>query len=442
MTLDEALDFWFRRVDFERKTPQSGDLKLRNISVLLDRLDNPQRRFRSLHLAGSKGKGSTSALLDAMLRAQGYRVGLFTSPHLISVEERIQVDRQPISPAELIARLTDIQEASRAPLPGESSPLSESLTFFEIATAMGFLHFALRRVDWAVIEVGLGGRFDATNVVLPQVSIITSISLDHTEILGDTTAKIAFEKAGIIKSGRPTISGVADVAAQLVIEQRSQAMGSRLFQYGRDFSVSYQPAAMGHGRVAIETWRRRLPAFELNLVGVHQAMNAAVAVAALECLRDEEVPVSDAAIEQGAKTVSWPARLEVVSRQPVIVLDCAHNVASAQALRDALIESFPVRGKRVLVFGGSRDKDIAGMLAVLAPEFAEIVFTRFGNNPRAMETEQLIDLTPRGIPCRTHSATDTAAAIALARSLAHSDDLICVTGSVFLAGEVRPLLLQ
>lgn len=444
MTFDEAVQYWFRRVDFERKTPLSGDLKLRNIYLLLERLGNPQNRFRILHLAGSKGKGSTSALLDAILRAQGYRVGLFTSPHLVRVEERIQVDGEPISAFELTTRLEEIQVAGREPIPGETGSLNDSLTFFEIATALGFLHFALRRVDWAVVEVGLGGRFDSTNVVDPHVAIITSISLDHTETLGDTLAKIAFEKAGIIKPGRPTVSGVIADPARSVIEERCRSVGSRLLEIDRDFSYTHEPAWIDgdvrRAQASIATWRRGHRQFDLNLVGAHQAANAAVAVAAIECLRDDHVPIGDDAIARGLVNVVWPARLEVVGRRPLVVLDCAHNVASAESLRDALIASFAMKGRRILIFGGSRDKDIAGMLAVLTPLFNEVIFTRFGNNPRALEVERLRELMPANSECQIHGAADPASALTFAKELAQPEDLICATGSVFLAGELRPLL--
>jgi dihydrofolate synthase/folylpolyglutamate synthase len=444
MTSDEALQYWFRRIDFERKTPRPGDLKLDRMCVLLERLGNPHEAFRILHLAGSKGKGSTAAMLDAILRVQGYRVGLFTSPHLEHVEERIRVDGEPIGRAELAAQLEEIHAAARAPAPGDDAPLNDFLTFFEIATAVGFLHFAARRVEWAVLEVGLGGRFDSTNVCVPEVAIVTSISFDHTETLGSTLAQIAMEKAGIIKPGRPTVSGVVDADARAVIEDRCRAVGSPLLQLGRDFQFDHEPAHINFderpARVSVQTWRQSWQSLELNLVGAHQAANAALAVAAVECLRDRDVPLGDDAVARGLAGVQWPARLEILKRRPLIVLDCAHNVASALALREALLASFPSRGRRILIFAGSRDKDIAGMLAVLAPIFSDVIFTRFEQNPRAVPIDRLVELAPPDAACRQHRADHPAAALALAEALAQPDDLICVTGSVFLAGEFRPLL--
>jgi dihydrofolate synthase/folylpolyglutamate synthase len=444
MTFDEAIEYWFHRIDFERKTPQPGDMKLGQMRVLLERLGNPHERYRILHLAGSKGKGSTSAMLEAILRAQGYRTGLFTSPHLERVEERMRVDGEPIGRAQLVSRLEEIHDAARAPAPGESAPLNDSLTFFEIATALGFAHFAANGVDWAVLEVGLGGRFDATNVCRPDVALITSISFDHTETLGNTLAKIAFEKAGIIKPGRPTVSGVVDPGARQVIVERCRSLQAPLFQLGSDFTFTHEPAHINDGerpnRVSVTTWRRTWPALDVNLVGAHQAANAALAVAAVECLRERDVRLEDDAVVRGLAGVVWHARLEILQRRPLIVLDCAHNVASAEALRDALLASFPCAGRRILVFASSRDKDIAGMLATLMPIFDDVVFTRFANISRATPVDRLFELSPTQSRCRLHRADDPRSALALAQKIAEPNDVVCITGSVFLAGEVRSLL--
>ncbi|MBI3821775.1 MAG: bifunctional folylpolyglutamate synthase/dihydrofolate synthase, partial [Planctomycetes bacterium] len=235
MTYAEAMQFWFGRVNFEQRSPQVGDFKLERMRHLLERLGNPHQRLRIVHIAGSKGKGSTSAMLAAILQGAGHRVGLFTSPHLIAVEERIQVDRAPIAPHELAAHLSEIRAAT-------TPAFAQDLTFFEIGTALGFLHFVRRRVDFAVVEVGLGGRFDSTNVCDPLLAIITSISFDHTQILGDTLGKIAFEKAGIVKPGRPTVSGVRDPEARQVIEAVCRERGAPLRQMDVDFRCVHEPA--------------------------------------------------------------------------------------------------------------------------------------------------------------------------------------------------------
>ena len=443
MTFDEAMHFWFGRINYEQKPPRPGDFTLGRLRHLLERLGDPHRRYRIFHLAGSKGKGSTSAMLAAVLRAQGYRTGLFTSPHLVDVAERFQVDGEPISREELVARIGEIHTTAQALRCSDGQPLADTLTFFEIATAIGFLHFAYRRVEWAVLEVGLGGRLDATSICMPETSIIASISFDHVEMLGDTLAKIAGEKAGIVKPDRPVVSGVTQPEAAEVIAERCRQVGAPLRVLGRDFRFRYEPArieAHRSGRVTVETWRRHYRSLPLGLVGEHQAANAAVAVAALETARERGLAVTDRAIAEGLANVTWPARLEVVGEAPLVVLDCAHNVASAEALRDALLTSFRVPGERVLLFGISKDKDAAGMLAVLQPIFRHIVLTRFEKNPRAVPPEQLRAMlsSDHGV----HIADHPLEALKAARELMRPDDLLCITGSVFLAGELRPVLVD
>ncbi len=444
-----ALAFWYGLVDYERRTIQPGDLKLDRMRALSHLLGDPQDRLRIVHVAGSKGKGSTSAMLASVLRAAGYRSGLFTSPHLSAVEERIQVDGQPITADELTVLLDEI--AAAAPhvasavsglLSPEARARNANLTFFEVATAVGFLHFARRRVDVAVIEVGLGGRFDSTNVCRPLVSIITSISFDHTEQLGNRLASIAMEKAGIVKTGRPTVSGATAPEARAVIEQTCRRRRSRLHELGVDVHYRYEPGRVtAEGdrppRVQVSTRRHLWPEMELGLLGEHQAANAALVVACVEELRAQGLGIADRAVAAGLAGVTWPARLEVLARRPLVVLDCAHNVASAQALADTLHSSFP-ETRRLLIFAGSSDKDLAGMLRLLVPYFARVFLTRYGSNPRAMPPEQLADSVGGRadvVICATPQD-----AWRVARADARPDDLVCVAGSVFLAGELRPII--
>ena len=468
MTYEQAIDFWYSRINYEQRMPQPGDFKLDRMRALLRLLGDPQEQLRIIHVAGSKGKGSTAAMLACILRHAGYRTGLFTSPHLCRVEERIQVDEQPISAAELTALLVDVQTAienrgwrmedgtSNSILHPPSSILDSpssildspssphSATFFEIATALGFLHFARRRVDVAVVEVGLGGRFDSTNVCWPVVSIITSISFDHTRLLGNRLAAIAMEKAGIVKPGRPTISGATAPEARDVIEQICRSRHSPLQQLGVDFHYRYTPGEAvrsGGGVVRKEVemrmedggWRRsgnpclrtsrpldptifhpprrlthshqrksgphhdesRWPRMQLGLLGKHQAANAAVAVACIEQLRRQDWHIGDDAVANGLANVCWPARLEIVGQRPFVVLDCAHNVASAEALVATLQSSFPP-ARRLLIFAGSNDKDLPGMFQVLAPHFAHAFLTCHGNSARNVPVEQLAGV------CRSH----------------------------------------
>jgi dihydrofolate synthase / folylpolyglutamate synthase len=440
MTCAEAIQFWFGRVNFEQKTPQFGDFKLERMRRLLDLLGNPHRRLRIVHVAGSKGKGSTSALLASILQQAGYCVGLFTSPHLVNVEERIQVNRQPIGPDELAALMDDIRAAA-------PPALERELTFFEIGTALGFLHFVRRRVDLAILEVGLGGRFDSTNVCEPMLSIITSISFDHTQFLGDTLGKIAFEKAGIIKPGRPTISGVRDPEARGVIERVCQERGSTLTQIDADFRLTHEPALIDGERqrwpsVRVMTARRSWPTLSLGLIGAHQACNAAITVAAVEELSAQGMPIGDAAVADGLARVHWPARLEIMGRRPMVLLDCAHNVASALALREALEQSFPlpVDGRRILIFAGNQDKDLAGMLHALAPCFGRIILTSFRNSLRCAAPEQLAAWIPQERRGVSVTCPGSVQAWRQARAEAKPNDLICITGSVFLAGELRRVI--
>jgi dihydrofolate synthase/folylpolyglutamate synthase len=448
---ERALALWYGLVDYERRTIQPGDLKLDRMRALLHILGDPQDRLRIVHVAGSKGKGSTSAMLASVLGRAGYRTGLFTSPHLSTVEERIQVDGRPITTDELTPLLEEI--AAVAPrvaasvaglIAPEARDRNTNLTFFEVATAVGFLHFVRRRVDVAVIEVGLGGRFDSTNVCRPRVAVITSISFDHTQQLGNRLASIAREKAGIVKPGRPTVSGVTVPEARAVIEQVCRQRDSPLRQLGVDFRYRYEPgqvAACGdrRPRVQVTTRRRSWPIVEVGLLGEHQAANAAVVVATVEELRAQGLAIADQAAAAGLAGVAWPARLEVLARRPLVVLDCAHNVASAHALAETLRTSFPST-RRLLIFAGSSDKDLAGMLHLLAPYFERIYLTRYATNPRAATPEALADLVRDTTDVAIHATPEEA--WRAAQAAARPEDLVCIAGSVFLAGELRARILN
>jgi dihydrofolate synthase/folylpolyglutamate synthase len=327
-------------------------------------------------------------------------------------------------------------------------------TFFEITTAMAFLHFARQQVDAAVLEVGLGGRLDSTNVCRPSVCIITSISFDHTRQLGNTLAAIAGEKAGIIKPGVPVISGVVNEEPREVIRHVAHESGARLFQCGEDFDFDDSSGSSTRGEggerldyrepAADPVWT--LADVQVGLLGRHQAANAAAAIAAVRRLQEQGWPIGETALRQGLAAVRWPARIEVVGRRPTVILDVAHNVASIAALLAVLGERFAGR-RRILIFASSKDKDTAGMLRLLLPAFDEVVLTRYIRNPRAVELEVLYDLALSQIPAGNHGqrspAVHTAAtpeqAWHLARQAAGPDDLVCIAGSFFLAAELRPL---
>jgi dihydrofolate synthase/folylpolyglutamate synthase len=382
-------------------------------------------------------------MLAAILQRAGYRTGLFTSPHLTHVEERFEIDGRRIEREKMASLLGEIRHAV------EGSALGKALTFFEIATAVGFLYFARAGVGAVVLEVGLGGRFDSTNVCTPAVAVISSISIDHTRQLGNRLESIAFEKAGIVKAGRPTISAATTPEARAVIERVCAERGSRLRQLGVDFRYEYAPGHIGDtagagprpSRVRVQTGRRAWPAMDLALLGEHQAANAAVVVACVEELRDQGWEIPDSAVSAGLAHVHWPARMEVVGRRPWIVLDCAHNVASVEALVETLTESFPPARRR-LIFAASGDKDLFGMFRVIAPHFVHAYLTRYQSSARGASPEELArNLTMAGSLGYSLHATP-AQALHAARTEARQEDLICITGSVFLTGEVRPLLVR
>ena len=412
-------------------------------------------------------------MLAAMLSAAGHRTGLFTSPHLDRLEERMTVDGRCCTGEEFVALVEQLKpvvaEMDReAAAAGETGP-----TYFELTTAMALLHFARRDVAAAVLEVGLGGRLDATNVCRPRVAVITSISLDHTQQLGDTPAAIAGEKAGIIKPGVPVVSGVTDDEPREVIRRVCRERGCRLVELGVDFDFRYTPPqhlerAPACGRLDFSYCAEGRPwaldDVPLSLPGRHQAANAAVALAALAIVGPvfdrpgddltsrptadelETRPTVDdlksrptsceSAIRAALGNLTWPARVEVVGRRPAVVLDTAHNVASIAALVQTLDESFAV-DRRLLVFATTRDKDVRGMLQCLLGRFDEIAFTRYVENPRSVPPEELAALA-KELDGRDHPVfPDPAAAWAAIRPLAGPNDLICITGSFYLAGEMR-----
>jgi dihydrofolate synthase/folylpolyglutamate synthase len=443
LNADEARAYWFNRINYEQISPKATDLKLERMHRLLEKLGNPQEDLRIVHVAGSKGKGSTSAMIASILRRAGYRTGLFTSPHLCRVEERIEVNGQLIAAHELTVLLNEVAVAERAL---GLEPDAARVTFFEVATALGFLHFARCRTDVAVVEVGLGGRFDSTNVCCPEVALITSISRDHTELLGHRLGQIALEKGGIIKPGRPALSGARGDEARGVIEGICRERRAPLRRLDAEIHYRHEPGMVTASssrlpRVQIHTDRRTWPKLELGLLGDHQAANAALAVAAIEHLQDAGFRVGDDAVAAGLAGVRWPARLEVIGHRPLVVLDCAHNGASAQALVDTLNASFPQsHSQRLLVFAASADKDLEGMFQILASYFSRFFLTRYSAGSRSVSPEQLAAALPGALPFTAHPTA--VEAWRAARNTADADDLICATGSVFLAGELRPKLLE
>jgi dihydrofolate synthase / folylpolyglutamate synthase len=453
--------FLLGRIDYERmqSMPCAEEaFRLDRMRELLRRLGNPDDGMPIVHVAGTKGKGSTAAMIAAVLSAAGRRTGLFTSPHLERIEERWAIDGRQCSSDELvdlIERIRPVVEELDRELgqngPGQGGleqghPPEHGPTYFEITTAMALLHFAQHRVDAAVLEVGLGGRLDSTNVCQPLVSIITSISFDHTKQLGDTLAAIAGEKAGIIKPGVPVVSGVTNDEPRAVIRQVAERNGCRLIELGRDFDFRYHPAchveqteAVGYVDFRYDVSSDKLSrcnAIPLGLLGRHQAGNAAIALAALEELRRIGWDIPESAIRTGLASLTWPARVEVVARRPTVILDAAHNVASIAALMEVLDESFCVR-RRLLVFATTRDKDLRGMLSHLLGRFDHVVFTQYLNNPRAVPPIELQTLAKEMSGQEYPTYAEPGDAWDAVRQLAEPDDLICATGSFFIAAEMR-----
>lgn len=452
----QAIDFLLGRINYERTAtvPYSQrQLKLDRMRKLLNRLGNPDAGLPIVHVAGTKGKGSTSALVAAILSEAGYETGLFSSPHLESIEERFSINGQPISADELIAlteRLRPVVEAmDREATTNSDSSLSP--TYFELTTALALMHFAERNVDLAVLEVGLGGRLDSTNVCQPVVSVITSISFDHTKQLGNTLAEIAGEKAGIIKPGVPVLCGSMLPEPQAVIADVARQHGCRLQVAGVDFQHQYS-VERSVGRISFR-YRNDQEDFQLaptpfGMLGAHQAANAALALATVAELRRQGWLVSTEAMRRGLAKISMPARVEVICRDPTIVLDVAHNVASAEALVEVLQAQF-TEADRTLLVAVSRDKDVAGIVRTLVPHFSRIVVTEYCENPRAVPTAKLTEIVRQEVDriSGDHAVTevlqepDPLQAWKKVQATLRTGSLACVTGSFFIAAELRRVLL-
>jgi dihydrofolate synthase/folylpolyglutamate synthase len=426
-----ALEYLYSFVDFSMQkadTYSPARFRLERMLALVDSLGHPEAAYPSIHVAGTKGKGSVCILCASALHEAGYKVGLYTSPHLDDYAERFQIDGEFISHVDL-AKMVDVIKPFVAAIP--------ELTTFEISTALAFMYFMQQKVDVAIIEVGLGGRLDATNVVQPVVSVITSISYDHTQLLGNTLTLIAGEKAGIIKPGIQVVTSPQEEEARLVIERIAHERGSPLIQVGRD--VFYKIKSKNRQSQTITVWsadgnQKRPLEISIPLLGAHQAMNAATAYAALDIFSQHGLIIDQEAIKRGFSNAFWPGRFEIVQVQPPVVLDCAHNRDSALKLRLTLDEYYP--GKRViLVFGASEDKDIEGMLTELMPSVKGFIAVK-SFHPRAIDPDKLVDMAQAfGHPVTC--IDDIPQAVENALQMVGEDDLVLVTGSIFVVAEAR-----
>ena len=389
---------------------------------LLSRVGNPHQRLRCIHIAGTNGKGSTAAMLSAIMKRHGLRVGLYTSPHLVRFTERFRIDDDEVSPE----RIMEIYRCVRQVVDEAEPP-----TFFEIVTTMAFQYFAEEKVDWAIVEAGMGGRLDATNVLRPQVSVITNVSLDHEEYLGNTLGAIAREKAGIIKAQVPVVTGARQPLVQAILKTSCLRLDAPLARLGKDFRARRN----ADGFLRYDGLKRRFPSLELNLVGWHQFCNAALALATLEVLeREGALSLNPALIQEGLLQVRWPARLEILQEKPLVILDGAHNPQGAECLRDALKQFFPKR-RLHLVLGIMADKDIRGILSRLLPRAATAIFTQ-PKYARRADPETLRQLAKPYLQ-KHYVIPDPRLAIQQAMSLAAPEDVICITGSLYFAGEVK-----
>jgi dihydrofolate synthase/folylpolyglutamate synthase len=401
--------------------------KLERMEHALDLIGNPHQKLRAIHIAGTKGKGSVSAMLDSCLRAAGFKVGLYTKPHLVNLSERTRVDGAEISSRQML----DYIEKLRAIY--EDRGLG--LTFFEFTVALMFLYFADEQVDVAVIETGLGGRLDSTNVVLPFLSIITPIGFDHMEYLGYTIPEIAGEKGGIIKNEIPVVIGARDPEARTVLTSMAAQRRSPARLMDRDFSfVSHAPAH----RIDYQGLALNLNDVEIGLAGPFQHENAAIALAALEAMRAMGWKVDDDAIRCGLREVSWPGRFDIVSNKPLVVLDCAHNELSIQALLETISVELGPEVKPRLIFGCQETKHWATMAQMLAPRVRDVTLT-MAKPKRPLEPANLAPIFSARIPTRIER--DPMRAIELVMSESKPDDMVLVTGSVYLIGEIYSYFL-
>lgn len=393
-----------------------------NIQWILSTIGNPHERLRTIHIGGTNGKGSVAAMLSHIMKGAGYRVGKYTSPHLVSFTERITINETAITEGEVAELVESIRHRLERANPGER------FTFFDFTTALALEYFRRSHVDIALIEVGLGGRLDSTNVVNPLVSIITNVAMDHMDYLGDDILRIAREKSGIIKKGVPVITGALDLPKR-IIEETAHIQGSPVYSMGRDFSFT----KAGTQRMSYTGLKLALSDIFVNLPGDHQLGNAALALCAMEILSSFGLKVDKGELRDGLTQVTWPGRLEVVSERPAVIIDGAHNRAGVEALT-AFLRSLPKKGKRLLIFGVMKDKEYEGMLKELLPYFDEVILTMPANE-RALSPEIMKNIVPTAVIIH-----DSTKAVKEAQRIATPNDTIVITGSLYLVGEFKAIV--
>jgi dihydrofolate synthase/folylpolyglutamate synthase len=404
---------------------------LDRMRLLLRKLSNPQDRYRSVHIAGTKGKGSTCAMVAGMLQACGYKVGLYTSPHLVDIRERIQINGEMISQADF-ARMARLVE----PIVAHSKPVP---SYFDALTAMAFKYFAERKIDIAIVETGLGGRLDSTNVINPEVTAITSISKDHMAQLGPTLRHIAAEKAGIFKQGVPAVSVIQNPEAEAVLKSVAEKVGAPLDICGStiEFSYRFESSRMlgPHNRVCLNTPNSKFEHLAVPMIGEHQAINCGLALCIIDKLKGRGIAINDARAMEGLAKVSVPGRMEMLSQTPRVIADGAHNAASLDALMRAIGQHIPY-DSMVLIFGCCADKDVAGMLDRITSGADKVIFT-YVDNVRSADPHELASRYIELYGKMAQVAETLDDALSIANRAVTKEDLICITGSFYLVGEAK-----
>ncbi|MDR4506706.1 MAG: bifunctional folylpolyglutamate synthase/dihydrofolate synthase [Candidatus Brocadiaceae bacterium] len=440
---EEAVSFLHNALDYEKLISyqyNASTFSLDRMEKFLAYVENPHKNFPSVHITGTKGKGSTAIMISTILENAGLTTGLFTSPHIIDLKERIQINHRHISEADFISCISILRPYIQQLQ--ETEPKA-SPTFFEILTVIGMLYFKMRQVSMAVLEVGLGGRLDSTNVVIPQVSVITNIGLDHTSILGNTLSEIAYEKAGIIKKGVPVVSAVDKPAALSVIDKTCRAKDAKLYLLGKDILIEKAQNVEKDGTrgllCTIQTWHQTYENIFLPVVGIHQAKNCALALGAMDILQEQGyLSIDEKIIRKALAQAHCPARIEVVSKKPLILLDFSHTAESMRFLKKTILENF-VFHHLILVLGFSRDKDLNAILKEIVPVGDKIIVTQ-SKNPRAALPEDLCRSIEKINGIRPEILPGIQDAVIKAKRIASPEDLICITGSVYVAGEAKQAL--
>jgi len=433
---NEALKYLFARTDYEKQEHLRYNVTTFNLDRmknLLSSLGNPHKKITAVHIGGTKGKGSTATMLAKMLESNNYNVGLYTSPHVVHLHERIMVNSEMISEPEMLGLL------NRVYAPVEKMAENDPPTFFEIMTALAFMHFADVKTDISVIETGLGGRLDSTNVIWPKVVGITSLSIDHQDQLGRTLNLIAKEKAGIFKRGVPIVTVQQEPEAMRILKSEALAVKAPLSVTGKDIEFSYRfETSREHGphtRICLTTKTSKFEHLRVPLHGKHQAINCGLALAMLDKLKASGYEIDNEKATEGLNKVSLAGRMEMIWDDPRIMIDAAHNAASIQALIQAIGQNIPY-DSMVIIFGCNNDKDVVGMLRNLQYGADKVIFTR-SNSSKAMLPEDLADMYTEICGKMCQSATSLDEALQLAGSAVGKEDLICITGSFYLIGQAK-----